>query len=252
MRSVASAITLMVLFCLSVTGNAQASPNPQLQKLELRFIAPILPPLYSLDENNIPQGRLITLFSQIASNAGISWTTRMTSAPEVMTALIRGQADVSILVRNPKLDRSGTVLVGHEPLGRMTLNVYYLPQTKTVNSVDDLKQSSLVAMQGYGYGGFRNWLNDSKNRVTVIDVKRPAYALRMLEAKRVQYALIYQLRYSETIKLTRSSFTAFAHSTLSSIPFYLHISKAGVKNPETLLQTLTDSHKSLMQQGRSN
>lgn len=218
--------------------------------------APDFPPYYQKSSRGTLSGELTRLFSDIATQAGYSWSGTIVPAQRVMHELLNGRFNSSILVENPMLDHAPNLLKSPYPVSEITLNVYYptLKNSSDKGAVFDrgqLKNSKVAVMRGYGYGGLRKWLNQPEQGITVIEIDHFSSAVRLLENQRVHYALLYDVNFIAALKQLKRPARDISSTLLSELPLYLYLylNTQDFPTPVETMDRLMQSHRQLSQQG---
>lgn len=240
---------LALLTLLTAQPLAIGDTGPDASKT-LRYVGPNVKPTMYLDDKNEPAGPLISLVKTIARHAGYSLAVRLSEIDDITGALIRGQADFTVMVHHPKLELSAVILSSPEPLGHLVLNLYHQPNLPKLNHIYQLKHKKVVLLKGYSYGGLQQALAASQEPPLLYEVNTAEKALHMLQARRADYALLYSLSFNSALPNTDYKAEQFSVSNLSKIPFYIHVSKQGSENPEALMDQLLSSYHDLAQQGK--
>ncbi|MBB1489202.1 transporter substrate-binding domain-containing protein [Oceanospirillum sediminis] len=237
---------LLLILCLGL-------PERLLAGQELILVGPEFPPYYQHDAQGRVSGELVRLYDIIVRHAGYHWRGYIVPTKRVMKSLADGHFNSSILVKNPLLEQSGTVLTSPDPVSEMILNLYFHTgrfsdiESFTV-SKDLMKNSKVAVMRGYGYGGMRSWLAEPENKITTVELDNFSSAIRLLESGRVDFALLYDVNFQAGQKELHRKAMNISSATLAHVPLYFHISTS-IKNTDQVMDRLMNSYRDLVAKG---
>lgn len=238
----ASALSIFLLG--SVVLPVQAA-----ESLSLRMAGPDFAPYYFHDAEGKPTGELVRLYAMIVENAGYRWQGSIIPARRVMHGLVKGQYDSSILVKNPLLENSAAMMTSPTHVSEMILNIYFHKDKPAIQGKEQLRGYSVAVMRGYGYGGLKRWLESEYNNLSVYELDSFASVIRLLESRRVDYALLYDVNFAEGVKDLGRSAKDIKSYTLNRVPLYFHLNKDKVPNASQVMEDLMESYRDLMTRG---
>lgn len=240
-----SLVKFLSIFLLTIVSMQSLAGTP----LKLNLAGPKFAPYYYADADGKPSGELVRLYALIVEHAGFGWDGAIIPAKRVMKALTDGMYDSSILVKNPLLEASGTILSSPVPVSEMILNLYSHQVQKQSLTKESLLGKKVVVMRGYGYGGLRSWLDHNQDKLVMIEVDSFSSAIRMLEANRADYALLYDVNFAAGEKELGRSAKAVNSYTLERVPLYFHINSQQIPNAQQVMNQLMASYQSLVSLG---
>lgn len=216
------------------------------QAAELRLAGPEFPPYYQI-ENGRPAGHLVDILARVIERAGHTWTGTLYPAARLMTAMTDGRAQATLVVRNQVLDGSPAVLRSPEPVAEMVLNVYSHGTPTPFGTREDLKGKTFLVMRGYGYGGLRQWMD--ANGVNVQETNSFESAVRMLEAGRVPYALLYDVNYAAGVTALGHEPAGVHAAGFQRVPLYIYLNASAAADAQRLMDELMRSWHALVADG---
>lgn len=220
---------------------------------ELILGGPEFPPYYQYDSQGQASGELVRLYDIIVSHAGYHWRGYIVPTKRVIKSLVDGHFNSSILVKNPLLEQSGTVMTSPEPVSEMILNLYFhtgrLSDIESVAvSKELMKDSKVAVMRGYGYGGMKSWLVEPDNKITTVELDNFSSAIRLLESGRVDFALLYDVNFLAGQRELHREAINISSATLAHVPLYFHLSTS-IKNTDQVMDNLMNSYRELVAKG---
>lgn len=207
-------------------------------------------------ENGKVGGLRLEFFDKIARHAGYQWKGELYPAKRLMESIIHGKVDLSMLVLNPLLDKPEHVLTSREPVYTENLNLYGQKGTPPVQYRSDLQGKEIVVMRGYGYGGFKTWLDAPENNVKQYEADSFASAIQMLLRRDLDYALLYDLNFEAALIELASQPDSHARAmelsvtNWSKVPVYFHLSREALSDAEEVLARLMRSFHTLQEEGK--
>ncbi len=153
--------------------------------------AEFLPFTYT-DSEGRPQGSLIEMVRTVAAGAGLDLETRAVPAPSLYPAIADGSLHLFMGLTTPP-EFQGTTLVGESVIARIELDVYAMDETPPVQHMEELAGRTVIVHAGYSYAGWRPFLENPANRVTLISVDSAEQGLSALRNRRDTFLLEYTL-----------------------------------------------------------
>jgi polar amino acid transport system substrate-binding protein len=150
------------------------------------------PPFTYTDSEGKPQGSLIEMVQTVAADAGIALAIRPVPVPNLYPAIADGTLDLFMGVTTPP-EFQGTTLVGESVIARIELDVYAMDQVPAIRRMEDLVGRTVIVHAGYSYAGWRTFLEDPANRVTLVDVDSAERGLAALRNRQATLLLEYTL-----------------------------------------------------------
>lgn len=159
----------------------------QAQALKLAYVE--FPP-YSYTEGGIGRGDLLELFDKIAKEAGLAYVAEAAPAQRLVQGIADGDYNVILAAKSTPTPADAAV-VSAAPIARIELNAYAIGAAPSVPDQKSLSGKSVVVLAGYAYEGWRAWLDDDANKVTLVEARTAEQALALLEAGRGEVLLHY-------------------------------------------------------------
>ncbi len=237
-----SLIKRVAIYLILLIASSKNHADTATERPLLKFIGASIPPAFYLGENNRPQGPIADLARDIASGAGYQLDIELAPVDESFGKILRGQAQMTIMVDHPKLNVPETIISSPYPVGYLVLNVYHRPEIPRVKSLQDLQARHLVMLENYSYGGARQTLLNSQEPPHIDNVATTEQALLMVRARRADYALLYLMNLDKSNERQAEALKQFSVSTLSRIPFFIKLSTRANHDAQTLMQQLMDSY----------
>lgn len=179
-------------------------------------------PPYTQTEGGRPKGSLIEAFATVAAEEGIVFTAESVPARRLFQGLADGEFHVFLGIRTAK-ELAGTTIASANPIGRIELNAYGIGRAPTVTRKEDLAGKAVIVLSGYSYAGWRAWMDDPANRVTVVEARTPDQALNLLQAGRAPLLLQYSLPMAQA--LAGKPVPDLASAPVSAIDIFVVVSK---------------------------
>lgn len=209
-------VVLMVLGLLGSGFASACEPGRPPLRIALFDFAPY----YSLDPQGKPVGSLIDKVDQVLSEVGCRWQGTFYRAPEVLTKLIGGYADMVAIVTHPIVEGRGRYI--EPPIDQWHVNSYRKPGMPAVDTLEQLQRQKVIVLRGYGYGGIFPKLIEPEREVKLLIVNDIKQGLRTLEANPDAYLLGYQ-QVTEAV-IDELGLSDIHASHLDSIKVYLMLS----------------------------
>ncbi len=243
-RSLFFASALSIFPLVFVSWAAQAA-----EPIKLHMAGPDFAPYYYHDADGQPAGELVRLYSMIVENAGYHWQGSIIPARRVMRGLVRGQYDSSILVKNPLLENSEVMITSPTHVSELILNIYSHQNKPAIQHKEQLRGHSIAVMRGYGYGGLKRWLDSEYNNLNVYELDSFSSVIRLLENQRVDYALLYDVNFTQGSEELGRPAREIKLSTLTRVPLYFHLNKHKISNANQVMNNLMASYQDLIARG---
>ncbi len=212
-------------FCAPASAEAafrQTDPFPTVVMGYLDF-----PPLM-WDEDGTPEGSLIDLTKEIAKDQGFALEFVYRPVKRLYTDLARG--DIHLWIGSPDTTEiKGKVLFMDPPLVVARLKLY-ARKGRVIPAFQDLRNTSLIIINGYRYGGLWTQLNDPERSLSLLPAMNHETALGMLSAGRADFVLDYG---RPTSKLNPQEIVGeFNERLVQAIPSYYNVSKKAPRAQE--------------------
>lgn len=176
----------LVLWLLLGSAAAGAQPRPEVQVAFMRF-----PGYAYLDESGHAVGKAVDLVDRLASEAGYDAEIRILPAARIWLGLETG--DIHIwpgVLDKPGLDEH--TLLTERDLGRVLINLYYLPGEPAPAWPQGLRGKSLIMITNFTYTSeLKKMLADPQLQLTLLQSNSHQGALQMLLRRRGDYLLDY-------------------------------------------------------------
>jgi polar amino acid transport system substrate-binding protein len=150
------------------------------------------PPFTYTDSEGKPQGSLIEMVEAVAADAGIDLGTRAVPPTSLYPGIADGTLDLFMGVTTPP-EFQGTTLAGESVIARIELDVYAMDETPVVTRMEDLVGRTVIVHAGYSYAGWRSFLENPANRVTLVAVDSAERGLSALRNRPTLLLLEYTL-----------------------------------------------------------
>ncbi len=251
LKTIAAFLVLLLFISMQAPGAFAA------QNRTLILSGPPFPTGWMLDTHGEIGGKRPEMFGEIANHAGYNWIGKLFPAKRLMQSIAEGTVDLSMLVKNPLLDKPDLILTSSEPIYTENLNIYGLKDSPPVEYRNDLQGKRIVVMRGYGYGGFKTWLDDPANQVELYEVDTFEQAISVLIKRDLDYALLYDLNFEaglNTLLINENEALldqakAFTLTEWSKVPVFFHLSKKALPDADQVLTRLMYSFHELQKEG---
>ncbi len=203
------------------------------------------PPVFYTDSTGNPRGTLIELMGKVMKEAGYAWDAASYPTERMAKYLARGE--IHLWVGSPSLPAfKGTTLVGATELMKIVMRSYFINDTSPIRARADLRGKKVIILNGYGYGGWINFIKEPANKVSYSETNTHESAFRMLKAGRADYLLDYK-RPSDKV-LRKIPVPGLAHSDITAFGVHFVVSK---KAPAAgkLLENLENAYNRLVGEG---
>jgi polar amino acid transport system substrate-binding protein len=236
LRSACRALALAGAVMAGLAGVAQADP------IKVGYVE--FPP-YSYTDNGKPAGSLIETLRKVAADQGIEYTIESVPARRLMAGLPQGELDLFLGVKTAK-EFEGTTLASANPIDTVEMNAYALNEAPAVKVKEDLSGKAVIALTGFSLGGWRAWMEDPANKVTLVDARTTEQALALLEAGRAPVFI----QWSKPVQtaLDAKPMPALKTTSISSTPVYFVLSKK-TPNAEAVMGKLEAGYQKLKAAG---
>lgn len=179
-------------------------------------------PPYTYTEDGKPKGNLIEMMEKVAADQGIVYKAESAPARRIFSGVPEGEFQMFLGVKSVK-DFEGTTLASTAPIGTIELNAYGLGEAPAVKAKEDLSGKAAVVLTGYSYGGWRPWMEDPANKVTLVEARTAEQALNLLQAGRAPLLLQYTLPMKQA--LGGKAVPELKATPISAIDVYFVVSK---------------------------
>ncbi len=186
------ACLLAGLLCMGIfsgTAFADSSLPGEQQARTLRVAYMEFPPVTFRNEFGLPEGPIIRITEKVAQEAGYKLEFLYLPVGRTYLYLKTGSVDLALGFSGvPVL--SSVVLESEINLISMILSAWYLEGTTPVNHMDDFRGKTLILINGFTYGGFREWL-EQQGDIRITEAPNRRSAIDMLKRGRGHYLLDY-------------------------------------------------------------
>ena len=202
-------------------------------------------PPYSYTESGKPAGSLIDTLQKVAADQGIQYTIESLPARRLMVGLPEGEVHLFLGVKTAK-EFEGTTLASANPIDTVEMNAYAMNEAPAVKAKEDLGGKAVIALTGFSLGGWRAWMEDPANKVTLVDARTTEQALALLEAGRAPVFV----QWSKPVQTALESkpMPALKTTSISSTPVYFVMSKK-TPDAEALMAKLEAGYQKLKASG---
>lgn len=202
-------------------------------------------PPYTYTEDGKAKGNLIEMMEKVAADQGIAYKAESAPARRIFSGLPEGEFQMFLGVKSVK-DFEGTTLASAAPIGKIELNAYGLGDAPAVKAKEDLAGKAAVVLTGYSYGGWRPWMEDPANKVTLVEARTAEQALNLLQAGRAPILLQYTLPMQQA--LGGKTVADLKVTPISAIDVYFVVSRK-TPDAEALLKKLEAGYGKLKAAG---
>lgn len=151
------------------------------------------PPSIYTDAQGRPQGPVLELTTRIARHAGFHVRFRLLPSARLYAALKDGSIDLWVGASG-KPELAAHTLESRVTLSRISLNLYFRPDTPPPQLPGDLARRDLIIIGGYSYWpAINEILTDPALGVRLRPTANHVSALEMLRHRRADYLLGYQI-----------------------------------------------------------
>lgn len=158
--------------------------------LKLAYIE--FPPYYYTDASGEPRGHLIDLSRVLAHSAGYDLDIRSLPARRAAQMLAAGEMDFWLGLATIT-EQAEQVLVSTTVVDTISFRIYSLsPLPKAINKTD-LRNSKVVMLRGYHYGGWADFVRDPVNNIDYYMANNHLQAVKTLIGREYNYLLDYKL-----------------------------------------------------------
>lgn len=216
------------------------------EEREVRVGALDFPPFYEVVSNQVTGGVMLEPIAKLMKEADLHYRLNGFPPKRLYRLLANGEVHFFIgLEHAPEYD--GQVYASPSPINIIRLQLYRLPTTAKLPTVQALAGKTLLVIRGYSYGGALLKLL----RLTPTPIVREAndhhQALQMLQAGRADYLLDYSQAVNYTLQEMEDP-PKLAAKTLSVLKLHLLVSKKA-PDAERLIQKLTHAMERLIARG---
>lgn len=195
-------------------------------------------PYLYMTKNNQVKGSLINLMECINSQTPINYEAINYSNLRA-SKLKKHKANFAITIKE-FIPNKSDFLFSREPVTNLTLRAYWLSGQPQISSWQDLISTKIIVLRGYSYGGNRAFLNDVRNKISVVaQVETHERGLKLLSKRRGDYFLGYQ---GPSSWVTTNSRISIEHAALGIFPMYFVLAKSTL-NATTIMSKLENGLK---------
>lgn len=195
------------------------------------------PPSIFTTADGRTEGPLADLLTRMVRRAGYTPEFRGLPIARLYNELREGRVDLwAGAPRQPAV--RDHVLSSDRLLAEVRLNLYHRPDTPSPRVPDDLAGKVMIMLSGYTYWQrTRELLMDPARQIVELRTHRRESAIELLQRKRGDYLLDYQLPLEQTVR--DLGLPPLPYVTLESLPIHLIVSKRSRYAPR-LLHRLDD------------
>jgi len=204
------------------------------------------PPAIYSDAQGRPQGPVVDLTRRVLEHAGYQARFRGLPSARLYAALKDGSVDVWPGAPG-KPELLADTLEGHETLAQISLNLYHRSDTPPPQVPNSLAGRGVIIIGGYNYWPEVNqMLRDPKLGIRLHRTSSHASALEMLQHRRADYLLDYQIPVSQAIQ--RLGMQALPHVTIHHLPIRF-IASRRLTDSQTVLDALDRAYAEMAAAG---
>jgi ABC-type amino acid transport substrate-binding protein len=199
------------------------------------------------NEKNEPDGCLIRLFDEIITKNGYTYDAVSYPGKRLHENLKTGLVQVWMGI--PQYAPKNETYVGDAVIMTIVLGVYHLQSTPQIEAKEELMGKSVVILNGYSYGGIKEYITNPRNRIEYYSIESREQARQMLASGRVDYLLDYKRPMDATFN--GNELSALAYKELASWPCHFVVSKR-TPGAKALIRLLDESYSRLKEEGKLN
>jgi len=243
MRKLATTLLVLALL-LPWVGAAQAGEDarPALIVGMIDF-----PPLSHHNEHGQADGALVPLMQAIARRAGYRAEFRIMPLARLVQAIQEGSVHVWPGIPG-RADLSSHSVTGTQPLGQLSVNLYYRADTPAPHWPQDLFDKDLILLTGYDYGAELSAQLEANSRLRLQRTQHHSAAIGMLLRGRANYLLNYQAPMDDA--LAQRPDVQLQHLQLARLPLLLVVSSTARPAGAELLGELEKAYLELHERGQ--
>lgn len=237
---------LCLFFSLPLTAHEAPSSGDSEQASPEYVIGYIpLSPFVVPQPDAEPTGLFAELMREGLTRSGIHWRLQEYPVARYYKSLVQGDIHIQFVLPGiPALEAS--LNRSPAPLFDLDIDLFWMPGTPDVESVQEISGKRLLVILGFYYGGMLDQIRKEYPGVEIYTAPDYEAALRMLAAGRGDYLLSYRL-------INAAAAKAMDLKTLSSAPvskasYHLAVHKT-VSHSEELLQRLQGIFDELQTEG---
>lgn len=235
--------TFLIVFIFSVF-NLFLSKGIAADKINVAYIE--FPPVFSTNSNNQAEGFLIDLTKAVMKKIGYEPEFASFPTKRMISNIVSGESVLWVGAAAIP-DFKDNTYVGDNVVAKIDLRAYTIGKKDPVTKKEDLNGKSVIIMDGYGYGGWVDYIKDPKNGVKIEKTNSHESALKMLQSGRGDYLLDYKQAVESTLKVLTIKNIEF--NDVSSIEAKFVVSKKFPK-AEELLKKLEAAYIELKKEGK--
>lgn len=228
--------TITILTALSTVHAAE--------KISVAYIE--FPPVFSTNADKQPEGFLIDLTKAVTSKVGVEAEFASYPPKRMVSNIVTGESALWVGAAAIP-DFKDNTYIGDSVVAKIDLRAYTIGKKTPIAKKEDLNGKSIIIIDGYGYGGWADYLKDPKNAVKLEKTNSHESALKMLQSGRGDYLLDYKQAVESTLKTLAIKDIQF--NDVSSIEAKFVVSKKYPKGEE-LLKKLETAYIELKKEGK--
>ena len=227
---------LLVIFCLLLMNVSISS----FAKNKIIFGYMSFPPYYETKNGKATGIFIDDYVKPILSGVGLNYSIKEYSVPRLYKGLKDGTIDVALLIKNPKM--INYVLYGETNIVNVTIKLYHKNETKKIKNIKEINGKSVILLRGYGYGKFRAYCEDPKNKIKIYETDSHTNGLKMLMAGRSDYFMDFPTPIKIAIKKLNLNKNAISSSKLLSLGTQFLVSRK-TPNAKKILEKIEKSYR---------
>lgn len=214
------------------------------EKISVAYIE--FPPVFSTNVDKQPEGFLIDLTKTVTSKIGVEAEFASYPPKRMVSNIVTGESTLWVGAAAIP-DFKDNTYIGDSVVAKIDLRAYTIGKKTPIAKKEDLNGKSIIIIDGYGYGGWVDYLKDPKNAVKLEKTNSHESALKMLQSGRGEYLLDYKQAVESTLKTLAIKDIQF--NDVSSIEAKFVVSKKYPKGEE-LLKKLEGAYTELKKEGK--
>ncbi len=247
------ALFLPAALMFSTELSATPTPAAQITQIPEKVQVGVMhfPPYFVVENNfKVLGGYFVDYVKMAFTKAGVEYEIKGYPAKRLYQNLGEGTVQAFVgLIGVPEYD--GKTLVSPEKIAEVVLEIYSIEVSNSnspaIQSIEDLIGKSVIVINGYTYGGLKTFVDDPKNKITVMETSNYDSALSMLAAGRAPYMLGYKEVTDEALAVGKIN--RLKRFVIKILPIHVHVSK-NTPQAQILLNKLDRAFIELKAEGK--
>ena len=184
-----------------------------------------LPPFFNVDESKVVSGFWYETIETLLTRAGIEHAFKVYPPKRYYANIGNGTIKIWAGPIGGMSNVHENFLVSPKPISEMNIEVFTMgPVDSLPKSVEGLKNSSVITLFGYNYGGLIGQLIDPALNIKVLTANTHEAAFKMLHTGRANFLIDYRVPAAHA--LNSLGYANVNKRDLKTIPVFIMVSKA--------------------------